>query len=353
MEYLHGGDVYRNQVKYDFSVNINPLGMPKGCAEAVRRGLSLCARYPDWRGEALCGALAEKEQVAENRILLGNGAAELIYALCFAVRPRKALILSPTFQEYEAAVTAAGGGCSCFSLREEEGFLLGGETAEQFIEQINEKVDLVFLCTPNNPTGGVIRKEILLRIAQRCEAAGSWLCVDECFLPFLEGESGLTLKRELERLPHLLVLRAFTKIYGMPGLRLGYAMTANEGLLAAVRSCIQPWNTSVLAQLAGLQALKEKNFVQRTAELVKKEREYLTQGLSGLSPEIIQRVYRSEANFILFRGREDLKEVLLKQGILIRDCSNFKGLGKGFFRIAVRDRRENEALLEAMKGSED
>lgn len=344
MEYLHGGDVYRNQTTYDFSVNINPLGMPEGCEEAAKRGVTLSAQYPDWKGEALTEALAESEGVEPSRIVLGNGAAELLYALCFFLRPGRVLLPAPSFQEYEAAVRAAGGACVFFPLEESRAFAVGRD----FAEAVRRDIDLVFLCNPNNPTGGVIPGDILREIAERCREAGACLCVDECFLPFVEGEEELTAKVLLEEYRNLLILRAFTKIYAMPGLRLGYVI-GGERLSQGIRSCLQPWNTSLPAQLAGLQALRAQGFAERTKKYVAAERLWMTEALERLvSAGRLEKLYPARANFILLRSDADLKEKLLGQGILIRDCSNFRGLSPGYFRVAVRSHEENEVLLRRL-----
>lgn len=351
MEYLHGGDIYRNKVQYDFSVNINPLGMPPGCMEAAKRGVELCTRYPDRKGEKLCRALAEAEGIGEEQVIPGNGAAELIYALMACLRPRRVLIPIPAFGEYEAAVTAFGGECDFWEIQEKTDFRL----EEDFLEVIREFTDLVILCNPNNPAGVSVDKALLLQIAEKCEKTGTWLCVDECFLPFTERERKLTLKNSLEAFSRLVVLRAFTKIYGMPGLRLGYAMTADKGLLSGFRRCLQPWNTSIPAQMAGIQALKAQGFVERTVKYVKAEREYLRRELADMPSEIVEKVYPSEANFILMRSRIDLYTRLLEQGFLIRNCGNYRGLtskqggSAGYFRIAVKTHEENKAILNCMR----
>ncbi len=351
MEYLHGGDVYRNKVQYDFSVNINPLGMPSGCMEAAKRGVEFCARYPDWRGEELCRILAEAEGIREGQVILGNGAAELLYALISCLRPGRVLIPVPAFGEYEAAVTAFGGSCDFWETQEKADFHL----EEDFLEAIQEFTNLVILCNPNNPAGVSIEKELLLRIAEKCEETGTWFCVDECFLPFTEREGRLTMKHSLESFPHLVVLRAFTKIYGMPGLRLGYAMTADRGVLSRVRRCLQPWNTSIPAQMAGVQALKARGFVERTVKLVREEREVLCRELADMPSGTVDKIYPSEANFILMRCRADLYNKMLEQGFLIRDCGNYRGLESkqdsltGYFRIAVRTHKENRAIMDCMR----
>lgn len=341
MEFQHGGDIYRNKIEYDFSTNINPLGMPKGCVEAVIHAASHIGEYPDNRGEVLCRAIAAAENVKEVQVILGNGAAELIYTFCYALRPRRAIALAPTFSEYESAVFAAGGNMEFWNLEAGDGFQLRN-FGKIDLDTALKDIDVIFLCNPNNPTGAVMQKSHLLAIAGKCEITNTYLCVDECFLPFLEKEKEYTMKHDLEAFSHLLVLRAFTKMYAMPGLRLGYALTANQQLLKRMRDCLPPWNTSVAAQAAGVEALKDAEFVKRTRFIIREEKMYLTEELQkGLAKEI----YTSEANFIFFRSRPDLQKRLLEKGVLIRDCSNHRNLREGYFRIAVRSHAENEELI--------
>lgn len=343
-EYAHGGDIYRNPAEYDFSVNINPLGMPAESLQAAQRALLLCGRYPDWRGEALCRAIAEREGVEAEQVILGNGAAELIYALCYFLGPKKALLASPCFAEYEAAVLAAGGEPVFWNLKEEAEFRL----TEDVLAAVTEQIGILFLCNPNNPTGSLTDRSLLLKIVEKCEKTNTYFCLDECFLPFLEEEHAWSLKDVLSRYPHLMILRAFTKIYGMPGLRLGYGMTANQELLRGMRSRLQPWNTSIPAQEAGLAALKDMAYLDRTRALVKKEREYL---ICELQAGLAERVYPSGANFLFFKSRRDLKELLQKQGILIRSCSNYRNLGEGYFRIGIRSHEENRELIRRWRAA--
>ena len=347
-EYVHGGDIYRKSVEYDFSVNINPLGMPEKSLEAAQRAMLLCGSYPDWQGEALRRAIAEKEGVLAEQVILGNGAAELIYALCFGLGQVRGLILAPSFGEYEAALLAAGGVPAFWDLREEKDFRL----EEDILGVVTEDVGLLFLCNPNNPTGSLVERELLCKIAQRCEETNTYLCVDECFLPFCGREAELSMRGLLGCFPHMVILRAFTKIYGMPGLRLGYAMSANEGLLLRMRSAVQPWNTSIPAQEAGMEALKDWEYLERTGRLIDSEREYLKKELAA---GLTERIYPSGANYFLFRSRKDLKELLLKERVLIRSCANYRNLTEGYFRIGIRTHEENRELIRrwrrAVKGA--
>lgn len=142
-----------------------------------------------------------------------------------------------------------------------------------------------------------------------------------------------------------MILKAFTKLYAMPGLRLGYVLCGDEALAGCIRSCGQCWAVSVPAQVAGIAALKETEYVKETLKIISKEREYLFKALSVLG----MKVYPSEANFLLFRCDKPLDRLLLKEGIAIRSCENYEGLEYGFFRIAVRSHNENEILIRAIE----
>lgn len=339
---VHGGDIYRNQVDYDFSVNINPLGMPPESILAAQDAVRHAGSYPDWRGEALCHEIAAFEGVKEEQVLLGNGAAELIYCMVHTLRPDCGMVTEPSFQEYESALRSVGAKLLGWKLKEVEDFAL----KEDILEAITEDVDVLFLCNPHNPTGQLTGKALLERIAEKCEQTGTWFCLDECFLPFLEEEGEYTLKTELERFPHLIILRAFTKIYGMPGLRLGYGLTASKQLLVRMRGCLQPWNTSLPAQMAGIAALKDAEYLKQTYSLIREEKQFLIKELSG---GIVRKIYPSGANFIFFKAQEGLKERLLKEGVLIRDCGNYRNLEPGYYRIGIRTHEENMELIKRWK----
>ena len=184
-----------------------------------------------------------------------------------------------------------------------------------------------------------------LRLAEKCEKAGSYLIFDECFIDFTDNPEEASFVRYLDRFPHVIVLKAFTKTYGMAGVRLGYALTADAGCAARIRSKAQPWNVSVIASAAGLAALEEKDFVRRGREIVAEERAYLAGKLNALG----YKAFPSAANYILFKGEKGLAELCRDRGILIRDCSNFEGLCEGYYRIAVKKHDENQKLISVLR----
>ena len=329
--YTHGGDVYRNPIEYDFSINVNPLGMPLASIQAAHEGVVLTGRYPDYKAEQLCHAIAKAKQIPADRIIPGNGAAELLYALGQTI-PGKALTLAPTFTGYAEAV-AAGGGELTYASDEQE-----------LLAKMDDSIRLVFLCNPNNPTGTLFTREQILRVLAKAEAMQAYVCVDECFLPFLEEEASYSMLPYLAKHPRLLVLRAFTKIYCMAGLRLGYLACGDTELQSRIRAKLQPWNTSIPAQMAGIAALSDTEYLAKTRENLQVERAYLVPRLR----ELVTEVYDGYGNFLLFRDEPDLKERMLEVGVLIRACGDFEGLDDTYFRIGIRSHSENQEFIRRL-----
>ena len=338
----HGGDLYTRPVRLDFSANINPYGTPPEVKEALLRSAELLLHYPDPYCRELTAAIGDFEQVPRSHILCGNGAAELIFSYCMALKPRKAMVLSPCFSEYETALHTVGCQVDHYLLYRERNF----DLTEDFLPLLRSwDGDVLMLCNPNNPTGRIIDPALLEQIALLCREKGIRLFVDECFLDLTEGGEALSLKNRLEQWPHVLLLKAFTKSYGMAGLRLGYCLCADAELLRVMGRAVQPWNVSIPAQKAGVAALKQREFVRRAKECIAEQRQYLLEALEGLGLQPVD----SRTNYILFYSVRELKQPLLEKGILIRDCSNYPGLTRGWYRIAVKLPEENRALIGAME----
>jgi histidinol-phosphate aminotransferase len=335
---MHGGDIYRNNVTYDFSVNGNPYGIPPKVKEALQGAVERCTCYPDLRSEQLTKKLAESLQVAEECILCGNGASELFLAVTHALQPKKAMLPVPSFSGYEHVLRAIDCKIEYWMLKEQEQFLM---TAD-FLEALTEEIEILFLTNPNNPTGSTIAPGLLTQILDRCLESHITVVLDECFIEFTQAD---TMISKLWQYPNLIVVRAFTKIYALPGVRLGYLVSANPDLITAVKKHLPEWNLSVFAQEAGIAALEETKYIEQSRQQISRLRQELSRqlGLLGL------RVYPSEANYLLCYSEQDLYEPLLKQGILIRDCSDYAGLTKGYYRMAVRKKQENDQLLKAIQ----
>lgn len=337
---LHGGDVYDGEIQLDFSANTNPYGTPQGVLDAITAALPRVHQYPDPYCRELVKTISEFESAPKDWILCGSGAAELIYSYCEALRPGRAMELAPTFSEYSLALERVGCQVKRYSLKKENYFSL----TEDFLPALERsRPDVLFLCNPNNPTGQVIGLPLLEKILDVCEEQGTCLFVDECFLDL--SDDGVSLKSHLGEHPNLFILKAFTKSYGMAGVRLGYCLCAQGQLLEEMSHTVQPWNVSTLAQSAGVAALHERAFLQRTRALIPVERQWLQSQLEALGFWVCP----SKANYLLFQGSQDLWEQLRKQGIAIRSCGNYHGLGTGWYRIAVRLHGENECLIRAMK----
>lgn len=337
----HGGDLYEAAVRLDFSANINPYGTPHSVMDAVCESVGSLRNYPDPNCRALTAAIAEFEGVGKSNILCGAGAAELIFAFAGAVKPGKALLLAPGFCEYENALREFGAEIQYHYLREENDFRLGAD----FLEILRDfSGNAVILCTPNNPTGLTIEAKLLSEILTVCHEKGLPILLDECFLDLTDGR-GLSAKGKLPEIPELVILKAFTKSYGMAGLRLGYCLSSNCETLSAMSRQSQAWNVSTPAQAAGVAALKEQAFVERARELIAEERPRLKKALEGLGFTVIP----SETNYLLFKAFPGLKEKMLSRGILIRACGNYPGLSEAWYRIAVKLPEENEELMRALE----
>lgn len=343
MEYVHGGDIYTYGDVLDFSVNVNPYGPSEEVLEAAKRSMDEVSLYPDSQCRRLRKRLAEKKSLPEEYFLFGNGAAELFFSVVLAEKPEKALLPIPAFAEYEQALRTVDCEIIYYNLKKENDFAL----TESFLEELTEDIDLVFLCSPSNPSGQVIEPELLEQILMRCEEKKIRLVLDECFIEFLEEPEMYTMENKLNDYSCLLLVQAFTKMYGIPGLRLGYAMTSDGELKEKMQQIRQPWSVSVPAQAAGIEALteREEQRVQKIRKIIVKEKMRIEEKMCKLGIKFIP----TKANFFLLYSEIPLFERLLEHGILIRNCENYRGLKKGWYRIAVRTKEENEILLQALE----
>ena len=338
-KYEHGGDVYQGDApRIDFSININPLGMPPAAVEAIvsRTAEDVC--YPDPHCRALTAAVESHFSLPHGQALCGSGSADLIFRLCAVLQPRDTLVTAPTFSEYARSALLCGSEIREYPLLEADGWMADGG----FLPAITADTDLVCLCNPNNPTGCLFPENWIAAVADRCEETGSYLLLDECFLPFTDGESAIGL---LDTHPHLLILRAFTKIYSMAGLRLGVLLGADTALLAKIARFGAAWSVSTVAQRAGLAALGEKDWIPRTKALISEQRAALTRELTALGLT----VFPADGNFLLVKAPFDVDPPLRQRGLWVRRCENFTGLNDRFFRIGVRTEADNQILIEALR----
>jgi threonine-phosphate decarboxylase len=331
----------------DFSSSVNPLGPSKRALDAAKVAFSQIAAYPDSNSKELRQVLANHFGIKKENIVVGNGSTELMYlfAEVFMRKGDRAVMPAPTFGEYASAVCKTGESIKFVKLGKT--FTIEPESFKRDI--IGAK--LVFLCNPNNPTSMLISQEILKDIIETSLAQNALVFLDEDFLEFVEDEKSLSMINKIDKYPNLFVLRSFTKIYGLTGLRVGYGI-ANPEIINFLSSAKIPWNVNCIAQAAAVAALKDERHLQVTLELIKKEKEWLM-GEFGKFGGF--KFTMPDANFFFIDVRKSgfkaakLKSEMLKQGILIRDCTSFKGLDEFYIRVAVKTHQENEKMLNAFK----
>lgn len=255
------------------------------------------------------------------------------------------MVLAPTFAEYEAALRLADCDVVYHLLSESNGFHIDGNRLLSDIKEQPE-LDMVFICNPNNPTGIPTSSELIMKIADQSEESDTLLVVDECFCEFLDNEQDYSV---IGRQPSsTVVLKAFTKLYAMAGIRLGYMICSNDSINQSVMGTLQPWSVSTVAMKGGVAALKEHEYVRETKRMIKINREYLKLELKTLDPLI--KVFDSSANYILFKAADlSLAQKLKEEKILIRSCGNYIGLDKSYFRIAVKSAEDNRTLISCLK----
>ncbi|MDE7266136.1 MAG: aminotransferase class I/II-fold pyridoxal phosphate-dependent enzyme [Lachnospiraceae bacterium] len=338
---IHGGDLYRNHVNLDFSININPLGVPQSVKEAMYQAIETCNRYPDIMAEHLTNSVSSAYDVPAEYLLFGNGSSELFMAVVHGITPKKTVIPVPSFYGYEYAARASDGEIVYYKMTPENKFCL----TSSLFSILSQDVELLFIANPNNPTGNVIEKEIIKKILDYCKKRKIYVVLDECFVEFCDGDYSML--PDIEAYENLILVRAFTKIFSIPGVRLGYLVCSNQNVMQKIKRHIPEWNLSCFAQVAGCACCafaEQTDFIKNTVEYINKERQFLEDAFRQKG----FRVFHSDANFLLIFHETPLYERLLEQRILIRDCSNFRGLGKGYYRIAIKNRAENESLLKAI-----
>jgi len=352
----HGGDIYAASRELgiaadkivDFSASINPLGVPKSVRAEIIAHLGHLRHYPDPSATDLAREIARSIGVDEESILCGNGSTELIYLVVRALQPKRVLIPAPTFSEYERACIVGSplkknctgkASLDYFDLTEKNRYEI---KHSEFINAMTGH-DMAFICNPNNPTGGLVKKSEMLRIAKAARKTGCYLVVDEAFIDFIPRESVVT---EVKNNPYLIVLRSLTKFYALSGLRIGYAVI-HPKLSGAVKRIKEPWTVNTLAQLAGITALKDTDYATKTFRIIEEEKAHLETGLKKMGITY----YPSRINFYLLKleNAGDAVSNLRTKGILARDCSNFRGLNNSHIRIAVRSRNENSRLLRELE----
>ena len=381
---FHGGNIYKifreKNIKeiLDYSSNINPYGIPESLKKRITENLEILERYPDPDYIELRQKLAHLNKVDVSNIILGNGATEIIFLFMKVINPKKILIAAPTFGEYERAAKATervedssilgnsnkkkddekSSGkqkieIEYFELKESDDFKLNIHNLKNELEK---KYDLLIICNPNNPTGKFLKLSETEQILKECNKYNTKLFIDEAFIDFLKDGMKESIINTKENRYNLFVTRAFTKFFAIPGLRLGYGIYFDKNLEKEISEKKEPWSVNNIAEIAGLTVLDDTEYIEKTLKWITEEKTYVYEKLneiSGIKP------YKTEVNFITVKIEEKLfseglnvkilREKMLEQGILIRDASNFNFLDERFFRLAIKDRENNDRVIETLK----
>ena len=346
----HGGNAKEisreNKMEYDkildFSANINPLGIPNSVKRAIIDGLDEVEKYPDITYFELKCSIGEFENVNKENLILGNGAAEVLFNVVRGINPKNTLILAPTFSEYEEATKAINGNIIYYKLKEKNNFCI----QEDILDYINSDLDLIFICNPNNPTGTITEKDLLKKILIKAEKNNVMVLIDESFLDFIE--ENLSMISYINEYENLIIIKSLSKFFAIPGLRIGYGICSNVSLKENVENISPAWNINILAEIATKTAIKDKNYIEESIKFIKDEKEYLYNELKEING---LKVYEPNVNFVFLKTiiKMNLKNELLKNNILIRSCNNYEGLDNSYYRIAVRSHEENCKLIKNIR----
>jgi len=367
--YGHGGNIYRlagelrmqERQIIDFSASVNPLGVSKKVKAEMRKHLKYLHNYPDPEAGRLRKRLAQYHGIDTETILCGNGSTGLIYLITKGLKPQRVLIPSPTFSEYEKACKSRSETrVMRYMLKEENNFYIdpdeyikameGKSSVAEIQDSDSSPVtrhsspssDMAFLCNPNNPTGRLLRREDIIRIANAAKELKCYLIVDEAFMDFCADESAI---KDVEANRYLIVLRSLTNFYALSGLRIGYGVFPRH-LIGGLKECGEPWTVNSLAQRAAVVAIKDKVFRGETLKLIKGEKRFLEKSFRKLGIKF----FSSDTNFYLLKvgGANEICRQLERRGILVRDCANFRGLDDTYLRVAVKSHRENTILIREL-----
>lgn len=342
---IHGGNIYGiaeqlgipEGAVIDFSASVNPLGVPSAVRTKIKNGIGALVHYPDPAAERLTEEISTHYGLPAGRVLCANGSTELIFLIPRALKPKRVLAVHPTFSEYERASGLSGARVRHFRLRKKNDFEID---PDELVCRLKES-DMAFICNPGNPTGKTIEKSAMLEIAESAARHKCVLVVDEAFMDFCPENSVLNADN-----PYLIVLRSLTKFFALPGLRIGFGVFPKR-LISIIEKYREPWSVNSLAQTAGIAALNDGAYRKRTLMFMRKEKGFM----EGQFERLGIKYYRSDANYYLLDINEadKIARGLFAKGIVVRECSDFRGLGKRHIRVAVKRRKENTMLIRGLE----
>ncbi len=361
MQGNHGGNINKVAREYghqpesivDFSANINFLGPPDFIKTEIQNNIGWIKNYPEPQAIGLKNKIASEFGLSRNQVIVGNGAVELLYKLTEVLKPKRVMIVDPTFSEYELASRAAGAEILNYKLNRTEEFNFTREKLNQLINKF-ANIDMLFLCNPNNPTGKLLSQQQINEILAEAAGKNVFLVIDEAFIDFLENKEDYTVIQQLKTYNNLFILRSLTKIYAIPGLRLGFALT-NPDLVKKLENSRDPWSINYFAQLACKEIFteiaKRDQYLTETISKLAKEKDYLYQQLNKLEGF---KVYQPTANYIFIDlnnsrfSSMELTDYLAGKAIMIRNCNTYQGLDDNYIRVAIKSRTDNRRLIETL-----
>ena len=355
-DHFHGSDLEKIEKTFhiskddiiSFSANVNPLGVSNKLRKELANQIDVITSYPDREYTDLRKAIASYCDCDYKNVIVGNGCTELISLFIQITAPKKALLLGPTYSEYERELALNGGTLDYYMLKEEEDFKLD---VNDFLKHIDSSTNLVIICNPNNPTSSCLNQSEMRSILSHCKKTNTYVMVDETYVEFSPEIENITSVPLVEEFDNLILLRGTSKFFAAPGLRLGYGITNNQMLITEINTNKNPWMINSLAVVAGITMFSDKEYIKASRELSKNERIRLT--------EIFEKsnrfkVYPSNGNFILLKildeniSSSDLFEKCIKKGLMIRDCSSFPTLGDRFIRMCFMNPEDNDRLVAAL-----
>ncbi len=349
----HGGNVEKiaeqlgvpiAEIK-DFSANINPLGFPSDLWNVLVQSFANIEVYPDPTYTDLRTAIAQHLGVAVDDIFVGNGATEVLDEAIRATKATDAMVLAPTFGEYERLFNRIGVKAHHYNLSEADNFALSITNMLDYLKQHHE-VTVICLASPNNPTGQVIAAKDLRQLVDFCNQHHRLLILDEAFIDLTVNKQSSFVK-ELTADDHVYVIRAATKFFAIPGLRLGYGITKNQQLKDLLRVQANPWSVNGIADVFGQNMFRAKKYIELTNEWLNVQQPALYQALRQVEGI---KVFPSVTNFFLFKAAdEQLRAKMLQRRILIRQCDDYVGLGPQYYRVAVKGPQDNVLMVNALK----
>lgn len=355
---FHGSDLEKIEEYYripkediiQFGANVNPLGLSETVKEKIASNLDIISSYPDRSYTSLKETIGRYCQCEPGNVVVGNGSTELISLLISQRKAKKALILGPTYSEYERELSLAGGELCHYHLDESKNFTLN--TAD-FLDSVPDGTDLFIICNPNNPTSSAVSQDCLEEILAFCSARNIFVMIDETYIEFAPDISEITAVPLTDKFDNLMVIRGVSKFFAAPGLRFGYGITSNREFTSMLLMHQNPWSLNSIGAFAGELMLQDSEYIKKTKELIASERERFCQELSKLDAF---KVYPPSANFILLRILKEgvtsfqVFEAAIRQKMMLRDCSSFfKSLHGEFVRFCIMKPEDNKRLLKVFQ----